>query len=242
MYKYFIALLFVAALYCLACRSGKESPSNEQATTEVVKVENDYLNRFDKVIQAYEAADKESESHEGKIVFTGSSSIRMWKTLEDDMKPLRAINRGFGGSTIPEVTHFAERIIVPYQPRCVVLYGGDNDIVSEKVTPKVVLETLKAYQAKIQEHLPGTKTWFIAIKPSIRRKHLLEKAKTTNKMVYEYTKQDAFMEYIDVATPMMVNPEKIRSDIFIKDSLHMNALGYEIWTPVVKNALIEACK
>jgi len=241
--KYFITLLLIWGSFYLACRTKQAAPGASTTTAvQAQQPDSPPLNRFERAIEAFEAADQEGASNMGKIVFTGSSSIRMWKSLEQDMAPLQVLNRGFGGSTIPEVTHYAERIILPYRPRCIVLYGGDNDIVDEAVTPERVLETLKAYQANIQQHLPGTKTWFISIKPSPSRRHLLQKARQTNALVKAYTETDSLMAYIDVATPMMASEDKIRPDIFISDSLHMNASGYALWTPIVKAALMEGCR
>ena len=179
---------------------------------------------------------------EGVIVFTGSSSIRMWKTVAEDMAPFDVINRGFGGSTLPDLLYYLDRIVIPYKPSCIVLYEGDNDITSEDISPQTVLENLKTYQSRVQEALPGTKTLFLSVKPSISRKALLEKAMATNALIREYCDTDENMEFVDIASVMMESEMKIRSDIFIEDSLHMNALGYELWTPVVKNALLTHCR
>ena len=88
-------------------------------------------------IEAFEAADAERFPAPGPIVFTGSSSIRLWSSLEEDMAPLYVLNRGFGGAHMAHVLHFADRIITPYTPRALVLYVGDNDIGAGK-TPEVV--------------------------------------------------------------------------------------------------------
>lgn len=229
----FSLLLLLMAYGCASDPQQAEASSDSPAAPA--------LDRFEESIQAYEEEDQAHPPAAGAIVFTGSSSIRMWKSLEEDMAPLSVLNRGFGGSTIPEVTHYAERIIAPYEPDCIVLYGGDNDISSDAVTPERVLEDLKAYQEKVQELLPGTKTYFLSIKPSIRRKHLLNKALITNQLVANYSRTDSLMEYIDVASDMLEAPQKIRADIFIEDSLHMNEKGYAIWAPIVKAALEEGC-
>src|SRR5262245_58821598 len=62
------------------------------------------------------------------IVFTGSSSIRYWATLARDMSPLPVLNRGFGGSQLHDVTYYAERAVLRYQPKTIVLYAGENDM------------------------------------------------------------------------------------------------------------------
>ena len=77
-------------------------------------------------IVAFEAAGAEAPPEPGAIVFTGSSSIRLWSTLSADMAPMRVLNRGFGGAHMAHVVEFADRIVTPYAPRAVVVYAGDN--------------------------------------------------------------------------------------------------------------------
>lgn len=231
--------ILVFFLCLVAC---KKLPQQQVAPEPVVEAKPNPLARFEKQIVGYETSDAASMPDQGVIVFTGSSSVYFWRSLKEDMAPLSVINRGFGGSTIPEVTYYADRIIVPYNPSCIVLYGGDNDIVDPQLTPEGLMESLKSYQAKIQQELPGTKTLFLSIKPSIARKGLLEKAKICNDMVKDYCETDPLMSYVDVFSPMMLSGNKIMSEIFIQDSLHMNAKGYAIWKPIVKKSLEEMCE
>ena len=93
----------------------------------------------------FEKADEARPPTPGVIVFTGSSSIRLWHTLAADMNPLNVVNRGFGGSQISQVNRFADRIILPYHPRAVVLYAGDNDLTWSKKSPEVVLSDFKRF-------------------------------------------------------------------------------------------------
>ncbi|MCL5019789.1 MAG: hypothetical protein M1426_04890, partial [Patescibacteria group bacterium] len=125
-------------------------------------------NKWDTTIQAFEKQDKEQFPEPEIIEFTGSSSILMWKTLAEDFKPLKVFNRGFGGSQMFEVLQYADRIIIPYKPRIIVLYAGDNDIASGK-TPEMVLNDFKLLVEKIHNALPETFIYYISIKPSILR-------------------------------------------------------------------------
>lgn len=241
--KYIITLLFGFALFSQACQSNKETNTNASTSSSDDQTELEHpAQRFESQILAFEKEDKNQMPESGGIIFTGSSSIRMWKTANEDMGELAVINRGFGGSTLPDLLYYLDRIVLPYKPRCIVLYEGDNDITNEEITPEVVLNNLKTYQKRIQDAIPGTKTFFLSIKPSISRKHLLEKAITTNALIKAHCETDSLMEFVDIASVMMESEHKIRSDIFIEDSLHMNSLGYELWTPIVKNALLTHCK
>src|SRR5438552_276299 len=91
-------------------------------------------------IRAFEEADRLRAPEPGSIVFIGSSTIRLWRTLERDMAPLRVVNRGFGGCHLAHVNRYAERIVVPYRPRAVVVYAGENDLGwPSRKTPETVL-------------------------------------------------------------------------------------------------------
>src|SRR5262249_7288312 len=109
-------------------------------------------------IRAFEEADRLHPPGEAAILFTGSSRIRLWRTLERDMAPLRVLNRGFGGCHLAHVNHYLKRVVLPYRPRAVVLYAGENDLgwLSGK-TPGTVLEDLKRFVATVQEKCPGTR-------------------------------------------------------------------------------------
>src|SRR5262249_42946681 len=118
-------------------------------------------------IRAFEKADRLCPPKEGAILFTGSSSIRLWHTLERDMAPLPVINRGFGGSHLGHVVHYAQQIILPYRPRAIVLYAGENDLAwPSRKTAEIVLTDFKQLVALVQARLPGTRVYFLSIKRS----------------------------------------------------------------------------
>ena len=111
------------------------------------------------------AADKFTTPMAEAVVFVGSSSIRYWTTLAEDFPGIRTINRGFGGSELADSVFYAGRIVIPYHPRLVVVYAGDNDLWAGK-TPAVVLADFQAFRAQVQAALPATKNIFLAIKES----------------------------------------------------------------------------
>ena len=85
-------------------------------------------NRFERDIQEFEAQDKENYPPEGAVLFTGSSSIKRWHSLEQDFAGIKVINRGFGGALFSDVIHFLDRIVIPYQPSAIVIYAGSHDL------------------------------------------------------------------------------------------------------------------
>jgi lysophospholipase L1-like esterase len=189
-------------------------------------------------IAAFERMDKTNPPPPGAILFVGSSSIRLWKTLAQDFSSHHVINRGFGGSQIADCTAFADRIILPYKPKLILVYAGDNDIAANR-TPEQVLADFQALVKQVHGTLPAARIEFISIKPSISRWPLAEKVKAANRLVEEFTRRDARLDFIDVFTPMLGEDGRPRPELFIEDKLHMNAKGYLIWKQVIGPRLRE---
>ena len=107
--------------------------------------------RWERTIRAFEAADRQSPPRSGAVLFVGSSSIRLWKTLPQDLPQYRVINRGFGGSQIADCTYFADRIVIPYKPSAIILHAGSNDLVAGK-SPERVCADFKAFVQKVRQN------------------------------------------------------------------------------------------
>ncbi len=195
------------------------------------------LNRFEEDIAAFEAEDKQNGYQPDAILFTGSSSIRMWKTLAKDMAPIPVLNRGFGGSTIPEVLYYADRIILPHRPKIIVFYCGENDLSNDETKSVLALKSFKKFHTYMEEHLPETKVFFLAIKPSIKRWNYWTKLSDANEKINKYINKIDNYYFIDTASEMLDENGMVLQDIFIEDNLHMNGKGYEIWTNTLKPEL-----
>lgn len=190
---------------------------------------------FEDDIAKYEEADKKTPPPKGAVLFVGSSSIRMWRTVAKDMAPLTVLNRGFGGSKASDALYFADRIVIPYAPKAIVYYEGDNDLAAKR-KPEQVRDDVKAFVEKVRAALPDVPIHIISIKPSPSRAKLWPVAEEANKLLQDYAKTVKGVTYVDVATEMMKDG-KAREELFGKDMLHMNADGYAIWTKKVKEAL-----
>ncbi|MFZ5916048.1 MAG: SGNH/GDSL hydrolase family protein [Chloroflexota bacterium] len=197
-------------------------------------------------IRRFERKDRRNIPTLGGIVFTGSSSIRFWKTLTEDMAPLPVVNRGFGGSQIHQVTYYADRIILPYKPKVVVLYAGENDIAGVKFSKKKkaeeVLEAFRNFCEAVHKKLPETMIYFVSIKPPKRRGNLWAEMQRANRLVKEYTDAEQKVAYLDVATAMLDAAGLPRGDLFKWDGLHMKPEGYVIWTKTLKPILEKAMR
>lgn len=189
-------------------------------------------NRFEPEIAAFEAQDRESPPPQDAILFLGSSSVRMWRTVAEDMAPLPVIHRGFGGSQITDAIYFADRIVFPYRPRVIVFYEGDNDVGSGK-SPETVLADFARFERLVHSRLPETVILFISIKPSKARWNIWPEMNRANMLIDHYITRHAFLGYLDVATPMLGDDGR-PLDIFLDDDLHMTPAGYKIWTKVIR--------
>src|SRR3989442_5624631 len=133
--------------------------------------------KWEKEIAAYEQMDRTNPPPKGALLFIGSSTVRLWKTLAQDFPKHQVINRGFGGSEIVDSTHFAPRVILPYKPRMIFLRAGGNDLNSGK-SPEAVFGDFKEFVAKVHSKLPLAEIVFISLSPSIARWGQAEKEKT----------------------------------------------------------------
>jgi len=192
--------------------------------------------KWESEIKAIEAADKTNPPPHGAVLFIGSSSIRLWKTLAEDFQEYKVINRGFGGSHIIDSVAFADRIAIPYKPRMILLYAGDNDIAAGK-SPEQVLADFKAFTRKVRPRLSETKVAFISIKPSPSRWEFAEKIKAANRLIEDFCRQDERLIYIDVFNPMLGADGKPRPELFVEDMLHLNRKGYALWTAMIRPRL-----
>jgi lysophospholipase L1-like esterase len=191
--------------------------------------------RWEKSIAAFEEKDKREAPPRNAVLFVGSSSIRFWN-VEKSFPGLAVINRGFGGSELADSVRFAPRIVVPYDPRIVVLYAGDNDLSAGK-TPEQVAADFKAFARLVLEKLPKTSIIYLSIKPSPSRWAIVEKGRKTNELIAEHCKTDNRLTYVDVGTPLLGSDGKPRSELFRSDGLHLNPKGYVVWADLLKPLL-----
>jgi lysophospholipase L1-like esterase len=187
--------------------------------------------RWEKAIQAIEERDRKQQPPKGQILLCGSSSARGWN-VRTYFPDHQVVNRGFGGSQIHDSTRHADRIILPLEPRVILLYAGDNDIASGKA-PETVCENFKLFVQKIHASLPRCRIVFIAIKPSIARWKLVGKMREANRLIQAVTEADERLAYVDIDTPMIGEDGKPRPELFVKDGLHLSPKGYELWTKLV---------
>ncbi len=201
------------------------------------KAEND---KWEKTIQVFEDWDSKNSFPLDGVLFVGSSSIKLWPTRER-FGEFPVINRGFGGSHVSNVNYFVHRIVLPYKPRVIVLYAGDNDIASEK-TPQRVFNDYRKFVRLVHRELPPTKIIYIYIKPSRSRWSLWPLMNEVNSMIKKFSDKDKRLFVFDSATPLLGSDGKPDEQFFLKDNLHLNSKGYDVWTRAIKPIVKEAFK
>lgn len=192
--------------------------------------------RFEKEISNLIANDT-AVNHKKLILFTGSSSIRFWKSLKSDFPSYNTLNHGFGGSEMTDLLHYANQLIIQYSPKEIFIYEGDNDLNSGKSASEI-LKTADQLLSLIRSQLPkNVKVFFISAKPSLARWALKEKYLDYNKQLEAWTKTKKKVTFVDVWTPLVDGQGEVLKDVFIADGLHLNAKGYEIWASAIKKFL-----
>ena len=178
--------------------------------------------------------DRKSPPPACPVLFVGSSSIRLWSTLKEDMAPLPVLNRGFGGSTIAQSTMYFDRIVTPYRPRAIVLYAGENDLDNGQ-SPDAVAGEFRRFLELKRAKLGKTPVFYISAKPSKQRFGQFARQSELNAAIRGLAASSTDLTFIDVVTPMLRDGKP--QDLYVEDGLHMNAAGYAIWRGLVREVL-----
>jgi len=188
---------------------------------------------WEQTAAVFDAADREHEPPSGGVLFVGSSSIRLWDSLQKDFASLPVvINRGFGGSKLSDCVRHVDRLVLPYRPRLVLVYAGDNDLAGGRSAHDILVR-FRAFAEDVHAALPQTRVAFISIKPSPARASLIAEIRRANALVRDYVSTQPNTEFIDVFTPMLGTDGLPRAELFREDALHLNARGYDLWRSVI---------
>lgn len=193
------------------------------------------ITRFQSEIEKFAHMDSLNPPNKNSIIFVGSSSFRKWKSLEADFSPIPVLNRGFGGSTFPELIFYSNQVIFKYNPKNIVIYEGDND--QYFISPEDILNNACYLEKLIHSRLPNSNLFFVSIKPSPARKDKLDDMIKTNNYIKELAYNTNRTYYINVWDTMINAQGQIIGNIFKSDSLHLNFEGYKIWSGIIKTEI-----
>jgi len=172
-----------------------------------------------------------------ETIFYGSSSIRMWAGLYNDLKELKPLNLGFGGSTLEACVWFFDRVMMPYHPKRLIVYAGDNDL-GDGRNPEQVLTYFKQLAALVQQRFGDIPCYFISLKPSIARYLIIDKFKYANSLIEnEILKTQNNWQFIDVFKYMIDEMGHPKKEYYQADGLHLTPAGYELWKQVIEGCI-----
>jgi lysophospholipase L1-like esterase len=183
---------------------------------------------WEKEINAFKEADAKTPPKKKGVLLVGSSSMRAWRTAAEDLPGLDVLNRGFGGSHIEDINHYFSDVVLPYEPKLIVFYAGENDLTAGKTVDRVH-EDFEKFIALVHRHLPKSRLIFVSLKPSPARWHLRESFQQLNQLVKADTAKDKRMLYVDIWAAMLDKRGEPKRELFLGDQLHMKLEGYVIW-------------
>jgi hypothetical protein len=189
-------------------------------------------------ISTFEKRDKSTNYPEGAILFIGSSSIRLWKTLKEDMAPFPVIQRGYGGAHFRDMVFFTDRILADHNLSMVVCFVANDISGSPKDgSPKEVLKLFKLFVKQVRDEHPEIPILQIAVTPTISRWKYWKDIKKLNKLIDSYCKNTENLHFIDTVPTFLNADGQPKSELFVKDQLHLNTKGYEAWNSMIKSEI-----
>ncbi len=167
------------------------------------------------------------------VLFVGSSSVRMWKTLQEDMHPLKVVNNGFGGSTIRDIIYHYDILVKPYNTKKIVLYVENDVIPEDKLETKTLLEFFRIFCEMAHKDFPASTIYVVSLKPSPLRFSIYKEQCAINSLLKDYADNQQYIRYIDIASYMIKKGQPDKR-LFLEDMLHMNSDGYALWSRTIK--------
>ena len=190
---------------------------------------------FKDEINAFKKLDSAAFPAKKQILLEGSSSFRKWTNVQEVFPDHKIINRGFGGSTLPDVIYYADDIIFPYHPKQIVIYCGENDIASsDTITADIMLKRYQQLFFLIRSKMKRVEIDFVSIKPSPSRIKFRATVERSNQLIKDFIAQQKHAKFINVFDAMLNEDGTIKQEIFIQDNLHMNEKGYAIWQKIIE--------
>jgi len=195
---------------------------------------------FWKDIQQFKKQDQQNPPPKKATLFIGSSSFTKWTDVQDYFPKHKIINRGFGGSTLPDVIRYADDIIFPYHPKQIVIYCGDNDAASsETISADSILNRFKRLYQMIRSKLPRAEVTYISIKPSPSREKFFPVMDKANWEIKRFLEGERRADFVDIWHRMLDDYGQPRKELFGTDMLHMNKKGYAIWQKAIQPYLVK---
>jgi len=195
-------------------------------------------NRFEKNVAAYEAIDRTNPPPQKAILLVGDSQFYRWKTVAEDLPDYTVVNRGIDSFQTSDLVFFADRLVLPYNPRMIVTHIGGNDVHTGK-SPEQVLADFKAFVAKVRAHYPSIPIAFSSLTPGPGRWEEAPQRKATNQRIKDYIATQPNLLFIDLWDAMLTPDGEPREDLWVADRVHPNHAGYLLRVKIMRPLLGE---
>lgn len=194
--------------------------------------------RWKKEVSELVTLDKTEPDPKDGILFIGSSSIRLWKNIHQDMLPYQAIRRGYGGASFTDLIHFTDDLVYPHQFKALVVFVA-NDITGspEDRTPEEVLDLAKTVVNTVRKKFPDVPIFQVSITPTPSRWKVWAKQKEANELMKAYFSSHKNLYFIDTEAAYLNEKGEPRTELFIGDNLHQKQQGYDLWASLIKQSL-----
>ncbi|MDP1562268.1 MAG: GDSL-type esterase/lipase family protein [Pirellulaceae bacterium] len=176
------------------------------------------------------------------VLFIGSSSIRLWDNIQEDLAPIIPIRRGFGGAKSVDLAVFSAELMQSHRYSALVVFVA-NDIAGEadKVgqDPEKVVAWLKEVWLVSRQHQPNAPLLLIEITPTASRRHVWEQQRELNHRLRNWTLQEPNVYFLPTAEYFLDAQDEVRHELFVEDRLHLNREGYRVWGSLIRRRLKE---
>lgn len=232
-------VLFLLSFALTEMARAQPATNNSTATPQIARSASE--NRFEKNVLDYEAVDKINPPPKNAILLAGDSQFYRWKTVNEDLPGYTIINRGIDSFQTSDLVFFTDRLVLPYQPRMIILHVGGNDVHNGK-SPAQIFEDFKEFVAKVRASLPDVPIAFSSITPGPGRWDEAGKRKETNTVIKNYIATQPHLLFIDLWDAMLTPDGKPREDLWVADRIHPNHEGYLLRVKIMRPVLGEPDK
>jgi hypothetical protein len=220
-----VVLLF---LFTYHYSTGQSAPSDE-----TLKWEAD--------ISVFDSLNLVEQSDANTLLVAGSSSVRIWDSIHEDLAPYQVMQRGYGGAKMTDLSYYAQRIIKAQQFKAIVIFVA-NDIagVESDRTPKEVFRLFKDLVRQVRKRNAATPMCWIEVTPTPKRWNVSREIQEASGLIEAYCGKHDDLHFISTFE-QYTTPEGLPdSTFFRKDMLHLNSSGYQQWAEIIKSSLEEA--
>jgi lysophospholipase L1-like esterase len=197
------------------------------------------LDRSQEDIDAFLKRDRTDPPPKNGILFIGSSIFREWEKLREQMAPLPAFNRAFGGSRTPEILYYMDKIVIPYAPKIIVYYCGSNDINAGE-SPADIAKHFGEFASRVHEKLPATRIFYVSINRAPQKMDKWDRVDAANDLARKICAADKRLAFIDVNRALFDASGRPRMELYREDQLHFKPRAYVEFTAIIKPVLEQA--